>query len=140
MSHHPIDCHVGRRIRVRRKLLGLSQTALADKLGLKFQQLQKYENGTNRISASKLWICSESLDVPISFFFDDMPADVAALYGGPLPTDAPDDPMAKREALELVRAFYAIEDRATRTGLFRLAKAMARAGQGDTRPMADAAD
>ena len=65
-----VDIHVGGRVRMRRKMLGVSQETLADALGLSFQQVQKYERGTNRVGASKLWQLSQVLDVPISFFFD----------------------------------------------------------------------
>lgn len=67
---NPIDIHVGGRIKLRRQLLGLSQTTLAEALGLTFQQVQKYERGTNRVSASKLFTIAEILDVPVAFFFD----------------------------------------------------------------------
>lgn len=69
---NPIDIHVGKRLRLRRLLLGLSQDRLGQMIGLTFQQIQKYENGTNRISASRLWDIAVLLEVPISFFFEDM--------------------------------------------------------------------
>src|SRR5277367_5561364 len=69
----PIDIHVGSRIRLRRTLLGMSQERLGDALGLTFQQVQKYERGVNRVGASRLFDISRVLDVPISYFFDDMP-------------------------------------------------------------------
>ena len=72
---NPIDVHVGRRMRLRRQLLGLSQETLAAMLGLTFQQVQKYERGMNRIGASRLWDISKVLNVPISFFYDDMDPD-----------------------------------------------------------------
>jgi transcriptional regulator with XRE-family HTH domain len=74
----PVDVHVGARLRVRRTLLGMSQTTVGEAIGLTFQQVQKYEKGTNRISASRLYDLSRLLDVPIQHFFDDMPAAVAA--------------------------------------------------------------
>ncbi len=74
----PIDVHVGARLRVRRKLLGMSQTTLGEAIGLTFQQVQKYENGANRISASRLFDLLRVLDVPVEYFFDDMPPEVAA--------------------------------------------------------------
>ena len=70
---HSVDVHVGAKIRLRRKMLGVSQTELADAVGLTFQQIQKYERGTNRVSASKLFDFARKLDVPISYFFDDLP-------------------------------------------------------------------
>src|SRR6266704_1067410 len=78
----PIDVHVGSRIRLRRTLLGLSQERLGDALGLTFQQVQKYERGANRVGASRLFDLSRVLDVPISFFFDDMPETLSASYSG----------------------------------------------------------
>ena len=80
---HPVDIHVGARLRFKRKLLGLSQAALGETLGLTFQQIQKYENGANRISAIRLYQVASIFDVPISFFFEDMPSEIS----GP-PTDS----------------------------------------------------
>ncbi len=74
----PVDVHVGARLRVRRTLLGMSQTTLGDAIGLTFQQVQKYERGSNRISASRLFALTRVLDVPIQYFFDDMPTAIAA--------------------------------------------------------------
>ena len=105
-SHpNPIDVHVGGRVRLRRTLLGMSQDKLAQALGLTFQQIQKYERGANRIGSSRLYHLSQILDVPVSFFFDDMPAEVAAAGGGRGMSDADQDPygpdtMSKRETLE----------------------------------------
>ncbi len=79
---HPVDVHVGARVRQRRVLQGMTQTDLANALGLTFQQVQKYENGRNRISASRLFELSQVLDVPIQYFFDDMPPEVAAASPG----------------------------------------------------------
>src|SRR3954470_17706708 len=86
---HPMDIHVGSRVRLRRTLCGLSQEKLGDAIGLTFQQVQKYERGANRISASRLFALSQALDVPVSFFFDDMPD---ALAQGTL--DDPENPRA----------------------------------------------
>ena len=126
----PIDVHVGARVRVRRTLLGMNQTNLGGAIGVTFQQVQKYENGTNRISASRLFNLSRLFDVPIQFFFDDMPAAVAAsspAQGGgkakKLPSYEP-DPMHKRETLELVRAYYKIRDPQIRKRLFAMTKAL----------------
>ncbi len=129
----PIDVHVGSRIRLRRTLMGMSQERLGEALGLTFQQVQKYERGVNRVGASRLYDLSRVLDVPISFFFDDMPdtsghnngtTHVAgfaerAEFGGHA-----DDPLAKRETLELVRAYYRITDPAVRKRVFELIKSM----------------
>ena len=125
---NPIDVHVGRRLRLRRTLLGMSQEKLGDAVRLTFQQIQKYERGVNRIGSSRLYQLSQILDVPVSFFFDDMPPlDESAMLGlseGP-PTPFEPDPMAKRETLELVRAYYRINDPAARKRLFELTKAIA---------------
>ena len=115
----PIDLHVGRRLRLRRTLQGMSQEALGDAIGLTFQQVQKYERGANRISASVLYRSAQALDVPVSFFFDD-------LDGAPSAT-APDDTLCTRETMEMARAFMAIEDPNSRKRLADLARAMGRA-------------
>jgi len=120
-------------VRLRRTLLGMSQEKLGEAIGLTFQQVQKYERGANRIGASRLFDLSRVLDVPVAFFFDDMAEDVAlrspALLGGL--AEEPDtyepDPMAKRETLELVRAYYKITDPQIRKRLFEMTKALAAA-------------
>ena len=130
----PIDVHVGSRVRLRRTLLGMSQEKLGEAIGLTFQQVQKYERGMNRISASKLWKLSNVLDVPVSYFFDDLgvyeDGQVPTLLGSePSSGDTLAlDPMAKRETLELVRAYYKIGDPLVRRRLFELTKAAAGAG------------
>ena len=107
----PVDVHVGRRVRMRRTLLGMSQTTLGEAIGLTFQQVQKYERGTNRVSSSRLYDVARVLDVPVEFFFEDMPAEVVgsspSQRGGKAKERAryEIDPMAKRETLELVRAY-----------------------------------
>ncbi len=135
----PIDVHVGSRVRLRRTLLGMSQEKLGEAIGLTFQQVQKYERGMNRISASKLWKLSNVLDVPVSYFFDDLGVDedgqVPTLLGAE-PSGSETlalDPMAKRETLELVRAYYKIGDPLVRRRLFELTKAAA--GAGDHTPV-----
>jgi transcriptional regulator with XRE-family HTH domain len=131
----PIDVHVGSRIRLRRTLLGLSQERLGDALGLTFQQVQKYERGVNRVGASRLFDLSRVLDVPISFFFDDMPETLSTAYSS---TSNPrrmsgfaegqesfgEDAMNRRETLELVRAYYRITDPAVRKRVFDLIKSL----------------
>ncbi len=127
---NPVDIHVGSRVRLRRTLLGMSQEKLGDALGLTFQQVQKYERGVNRIGASRLYHLSQILDVPVSFFFDDMPTfDTAGAVPGMRETKAgpfESDPMVKRETLELVRAYYRITDAPARKRLFELTKAIAK--------------
>jgi len=129
---HPVDIHVGSRVRMRRTLLGMSQEKLGDALGLTFQQVQKYERGANRVGASRLFEISRVLDVPVSFFFEDMPAETASLSaaaGGPAGGEDIEeferDPLAKRETLELVRAYYRISDPRVRKRVFELTKAVA---------------
>ncbi len=125
----PVDVHVGSRIRLRRTLMGMSQTALADSVGLTFQQIQKYEKGGNRVSASRLWQFGQVLDVPVSFFFDDMPAGILAERGHPGANGVPNDSaeagiMTRRETLELVRAYYRIRNEPVRRRIYDLFKAM----------------
>ena len=135
---NPVDVHVGSRVRLRRTLLGLSQEKLGDALGLTFQQVQKYERGANRIGASRLFDLSRVLDVPVSFFFDDMSPDMPTKKP-PADLDLDDmasggfdvDPMARRETLELVRAYYRIRDPLVRKRVFELAKALANVGDED---------
>ena len=132
---HPVDEHAGERLWQRRKLLGMTQTDLADALGLTFQQVQKYERGANRISASRLCDLSRVLDVSIDYFFEDMPTAVAAISPATkrrgkakkLPGYEPEH-MVKRETLELVRAYYKIEDADVRQRVNQLIKAMGAAG------------
>jgi transcriptional regulator with XRE-family HTH domain len=120
----PIDKHVGARLRLRRTLMGLSQTELAKAVGLTFQQVQKYESGANRISASRLYHISEALDVPVSFFFDDMPhKGLSGLSEDPAPPLAPPD--AGREGLEMMRNYHRIGDETIRRGVYDLTKALA---------------
>ena len=134
----PIDGHVGARLRQRRTLLGMNQTKLGEAIGVTFQQVQKYENGANRISASRLFNLSRVLDVPIQFFFDDMPNAVAAsspAQGGGKAKKPPSyepDPMATRETLELVRAYYKIKDAEIRTRLHAMTKALGAAASKDS--------
>ncbi len=130
----PIDIHVGSRIRLRRTLLGMSQERLGEALGLTFQQVQKYERGVNRVGASRLFDLSRVLDVPISFFFDDLPESLAGTYGSHLNRRGTgfsemhdgftDDALNRRETLELVRAYYRITDPAVRKRVFDLIKSM----------------
>ena len=127
----PVDVHVGARVRRRRTLLGMNQTNLGDAIGLTYQQVQKYERGANRISASRLFDLSRLFDVPIEYFFDDMPTAVAASSlatkkrgkAKKLPSYE-SNPMATRETLELVRAYYKITDPEIRKRLRELAKAI----------------
>jgi transcriptional regulator with XRE-family HTH domain len=130
---NPIDTHVGKRLRERRTMLGMSQQELGRLIGITFQQLQKNERGSNRLSASRIFECARVLDVPIGYFYDEMPADVST-YGrkhmqgvaeGPAPVYEL-DPMAKRETIELVRAYYDIVDRRLRQQMVGTMRALAR--------------
>ena len=126
-----IDAHVGSRIRTRRTLLGLNQTQLGETLGISFQQLQKYERGSNRISAGRLYHLSKFLDVPVSYFYEDMPDELVrkTLPGKPPPRDESEaDTMHRRETLELVRAYYRIKSDKARKRIFELIKTIAKAG------------
>lgn len=117
---HPVDVHVGKRIRHRRWLLGMTQQHLADAVGIKFQQIQKYETGMNRVSASRLWDIAATLDVPVAFFFEGLDggeAGTGALASGPA------DVLADREAMELLRAYYTIPE-TQRRRLFDLARVL----------------
>ncbi len=130
----PIDVHVGSRIRLRRTLLGMSQERLGEALGLTFQQVQKYERGVNRVGASRLFDLSRVLDVPISFFFDDMPDALSGIHGAQAnkrlsgfaesQEGFADDTLNRRETLELVRAYYRITDPSVRKRVFELIKSM----------------
>jgi len=127
---NPVDVHVGHRLRLRRALLGISQEKLGESVGLTFQQIQKYERGTNRIGASRLFQFSCILEVPVAFFFNDMPEDLKTPEGqqSGLSDGGQDgidrDPMARRETLELVRAYYRIPDPIIRKRLLDLARSV----------------
>ena len=117
---HPVDVHVGQRVRQRRWMVGMTQQALAERVGIKFQQIQKYETGANRISASRLWDIAAALEVPVSFFFEGLDGQAADN------ADARGDILTDKEALELVRAYYAIPE-AQRRRLFDLARVLSNA-------------
>lgn len=116
---HPVDVHVGKRIRHRRWMVGMTQQQLAERVGIKFQQIQKYETGMNRVSASRLWDISDALSVPVSFFFEGLEGEADRVADQALP----DDILADKEALELVRSYYAIPENQRRR-LFELARVL----------------
>ncbi|PHS79243.1 MAG: transcriptional regulator [Rhodospirillaceae bacterium] len=134
----PVDVHVGARLRQRRTLLGMSQEKLGEAVELTFQQIQKYERGANRIGASRLYQLGQVLDVSVSYFFEEMPGEVQKTrgdYAAPensekLESVQTSDPMARRETLELVRAYYRIEDPKVRKRIFELTKSIAHATEG----------
>jgi len=137
---NPVDVHVGSRIKWRRKVLKISQQQMADILGLTFQQVQKYEKGSNRVGASRLWDISRILGVSMDFFFADM--DPAVKTQSPMMLIHEDsekvkllgedvssidfDPMKRKETLELVSAYYKINNRKIAQQLFDLIVAMSK--------------
>ena len=138
---NPIDVHVGNRIRLRRNVLGWSQEKMAKMLGLTFQQVQKYERGNNRVSASRLWDIGNVLNVPIGFFFEDMEKSVAQQSPRTFSSDDAQsgilmfrednleidmDPMKRRETLELVNSYYRINNRKAAKLLLELAITMSK--------------
>lgn len=131
MMPHKVDIHVGKRIRQRRWLTGMTQQKLAELVGIKFQQIQKYETGANRVSASRLWDIADALGVTVSFFFEGMEAEAdvagteneAAQTEGGKTSSIPLDVMGDKEAMDLIRSYYAIpEDQRRR--LFELARVL----------------
>ncbi len=125
---NPVDVHVGGRMRLRRTLLGYSQEKLGDAVGLTFQQIQKYERGANRVSASRLYQFSKILNVPVAFFFDAMPPAVDADQPGSTAGEEEtfdQQQLAQRETAKLVRAYYAIADPAVRHRIYQLTRSVA---------------
>ena len=133
-------------MRQRRTLLGMSQTRLGDAVGLTFQQVQKYERGANRVGSSRLFEFAKALDVPVSYFFDEMPSNVLA--GRPMaarvkkgggfgeagtPFAVEKDPLIKRETLQLVRAYYKIREPSVRKRIYELVKTMGATSTGAER-------
>jgi len=116
---HPVDVHVGKRIRHRRWLVGMTQQQLAAAVGIKFQQIQKYETGANRVSASRLWDIAAALDVQVSFFFEGID-DKESVEGV---EHLSGDLIGDKEALDLVRSYYAIPENQRRR-LFDLARVL----------------
>ena len=117
---HPVDVHVGKRIRHRRWLVGMTQQQLAESVGIKFQQIQKYETGANRVSASRLWDIADALDVEVSFFFEGLDESEQKKGGQ---DSVPADLLGDKEALDLVRSYYAIPENQRRR-LFDLARVL----------------
>jgi len=120
---HPVDVHVGKRIRHQRWITGTTQQQLAEQVGIKFQQIQKYETGMNRVSASRLWDIAAALGVDVAFFFSGITEsdEIEAATDG-----VPSDLLADREALELLRSYYAIPENQRRR-LFDLARVLSEA-------------
>ncbi len=133
-NNNAIDMHVGKRIRLRRTLLGMSQEQLGSELDITFQQVQKYERGANRVSASRLWDISQILDSPTNYFFDDMSENTMRSSPRRVSRGADDvdlsdeqtkDPMARRETLELVRTYYSIKTPLVRKRVSDMVKSIA---------------
>lgn len=143
-----IDKHVGKQLRHRRTLLGISQEKLADAIGVTFQQVQKYERGTNRISASRLYSFSKILDVSIDFFYHDLEdtamSEAAVPYGmsdndqedfqglNAKAKKMPEDLMSNKETISLLRAYYSVTDDKDRRDILRLVKTMAKKMSSDS--------
>src|ERR1700710_3152483 len=124
----PIDVHVGSRIRLRRTMLGMSQEKLGESLGITFQQIQKYEKGTNRVGASRLQNISTILNVPVSFFFEDAPGEQSISPNGMAEASSSNyvvDFLSSSEGLQLNRAFVKISDSKVRRKVVELVKALA---------------
>jgi transcriptional regulator with XRE-family HTH domain len=132
---HPVDVHVGTRMRQRRMLVGMSRTQFSKIVGLTIYQIHKYERGTNRVSSSRLYELAKVLNVPVSYFFDEMPSN--ALSGRPMsargrkgfgeagtPFEKEKNPLIKRETIELLRAYDMIDEERVRKSIFATVKAL----------------
>lgn len=117
-SPHPVDLHVGSRIRQQRTLLGMSQSKLGDTAGITFQQVQKYERGSNRVSASMMWKFAKALQVPVATFFEGLPDE-------PAKGRVTKDPMASTEVLTLAKHYIAVKKPQARAAIRELAKSLA---------------
>lgn len=115
-----IDVHLGKRLRRRRRLLGLTQQQLAGSCGVRFQQIQKYECGANRISAARLWQLSEALEVPVAYFYDGLSA---AAQAQAAEGESSGEVLASKETMDLIRAYYQLGERPRRR-LLDLAKSL----------------
>lgn len=126
-----IDEHIGRRIQLRRNMLGLSQKDLADACGVTFQQIQKYETAGNRVAASRLFEIGMAMDTPVSFFFmglpGNLPDETKTTRSQPVMrvcSQAADDPMGKNETLELIRLYWKLSNNGKREAVLNLLKTM----------------
>jgi transcriptional regulator with XRE-family HTH domain len=148
---HPVDVHVGARLRLRRNFVGLSQARLGETVGLTFQQIQKYESGRSRISSSRLYELTKVFDVPVTYFFDEMPPNELSgrkrLGEAGTAFEQEKDPLKKRETLKLVRAYHSIDKRRVRRSIFAAIKVLGEdshakhlAGHRKTRAGASASD
>lgn len=123
---HPVDIHVGKRIRLRRSMLGMSQDFIGKEIGVTFQQIQKYERGVNRVGSSRLYDFSRILGVPVGYFFDDMDPETLAgtIDLSEDDTTSEGEKMSDKETIALVRSYYKITDPAIRRKVLSLIKAM----------------
>jgi transcriptional regulator with XRE-family HTH domain len=126
-SPNLVDVHVGGRIRMRRMILNLSQSDLGKKSGITFQQIQKYEKGANRVSASRLQEFAKMLDVPVSFFFDGLASNGAKRKNAP--EDLAQQLLATRDGIELTKAFISIDDKALRHSIVNMVEKAAKRGR-----------
>ncbi|MBS0296387.1 MAG: helix-turn-helix transcriptional regulator [Proteobacteria bacterium] len=115
-----IDLHLGKRLRRRRRLLGLTQQQLANAVGIRFQQIQKYECGANRISAARLWQLAEALETPVSYFYDGLAEAVARADAA---EERSGEMFSRKETLDLIQAYYRLSERPRRR-LLDLAKSL----------------
>lgn len=121
---HPVDTHVGKRLRLRRSMLGMSQDHLGKEIGVTFQQIQKYERGVNRIGSSRLYSFAQILKVPVSYFFEEFEADSSSFGFAEGNSNYNAEDLDNKETLALVRAYYKIEDPAVRKKVLGLIKAI----------------
>ncbi|HEU5047012.1 MAG TPA: helix-turn-helix transcriptional regulator [Rickettsiales bacterium] len=122
---HPVDVHVGKQLRMRRVILGLSQETIGKAIGVTFQQVQKYERGINRMGASRLYEFAKYLTTPVSYFFEGLDIPQQAAGGAEESGALEHDKMASRETLEMMRAYYRISDPNVRSRVFELVKSLA---------------
>lgn len=127
MAGNPVDTYVGSRVKLRRTLIGMSQEKLGTALGLTFQQVQKYERGANRIGASRLYRIAQVLDVPIGYFFDGYDETQPAPGTSALAEEAEmfeHDHLARRETIDMIRAYYSITDASVRRRMIDLVRSV----------------
>lgn len=123
----PIDVHVGQRVRLRRMIVGLTQTELGNALNITFQQVQKYEQGANRIGSSRLFRISQILGVPVAFFFEEMPKEISKDLEQNIDqaeTEINEVKMTSKETLNLIKNYYSINDDTMRRNVFNLVRSM----------------
>jgi transcriptional regulator with XRE-family HTH domain len=129
MAPHPVDVHVGKRLRLRRTILGLSQESLGNAIGVTFQQVQKYERGINRMGSSRLFEFSKLLNIPISYFFEEFTdgnaSKAASGFAENKPQEFEAEQLSSRETLEMMRSFYRITDPTVRKRVLDLIRSLA---------------